>query len=256
MSALALAEDWRPEIARAVSHEVRPTEPTRPLTRAAVFEHRLATDVTAKSGPKPESILSVLIRECLQDEADPDEEAEKLLDRFGSLGGVLFASQYDLRQVIRKSEELHHLFTAVRSASAEIARSTIDLRPIISTSEEFVAFARAKIGHETRMVCCAVYLDLNMRVIEVQEHARGTQNIAEWYPREICAKALMDSCSNIILMMNVSDKNITLSYDKFDIFAKLYEMLRLIGVDLHDVLIINKSDAISFRSLGFLGDTN
>ena len=256
MSALALAEDWRPAVSWTGPHEVRPDESIRPIGQSSGIEHRLKTDVMTQKGPRSEDILSVLIRECLQDDADPDKEAEKLLHRFGSLGGVLFASLHDLRQVIRKSEELHHLFVAVRVASAEIAKSTVDLRPVITTNEEFVAFARAKIGYKNHRVCCAVYLDTNMRVLEVQEQSHGTNNCVLWFPRQICAKALMDGCSNVILMMNTLKDKITMSYDEIRPVMALYEMLRIISVDLHDLVIINKIDAISFRSLGFLGVSN
>ena len=249
MSALALAEDWRSEVSRTAWEEAKPTRPT---IQSPPTDYRLTTNVMAGSGPRPEGILSVLIRECLQNDADPDEEAEKLLNRFGSLGGVLFASLHDLRGVIRKSEELHHLFVAVRNASTEILKDTIDLRPIITTSEAFLDFARAKIGHETRVVCCVVYLDSNMRVLEVQEHGRGTTNTFEWYPREICTKALMDFCCNVVVFVNTLKDHVVLSQHDVVPISNLYVMLRLIDVVLHDCIIISKNSAVSFRSLGLL----
>lgn len=201
-----------------------------------------------------QGLLARFVRIAMREEDDAYEIAAQLLRTFGSLGGVLKASEYDLRRVVVNSEELHFTLTALQSVVVEIAQETLDLRPIFSNNKEVFEYARTRLGHEKTLVCCAIYLDSNMRLIEVEEHSRGTIDVVRFYVRNLIQKALQHNCANVILFRNsLNDIPYMMRLDA-ELCHKVETALFTFQMSLHDFLIVSRMSFISLRSLGVVGD--
>ena len=267
MSALIFAEDqpptsqWvakrTPALAEWNIHPKNQGNLGESLEDPTEFEPKtLARRKEIKLDASPVGILASLVHHSLQEGDDAYQIATDLLEVFGSVGGALYASEYALREVVKNSEVLYFVFAAARNAAIEIAKNTLDTRPILSTSEEVFNYARVRLGHENCYVCCSLYLDTNMRLLEVKELSRGTTDKVVFYPRELVKGALQQGCVNVILIHNMLLENPEITRHDNIAICQLVECLQIFGISLHDVIIVSRQSCVSLRSLGYVEGTS
>lgn len=99
-----------------------------------------------------------------------------------------------------------------------------------------------------------LFLDTKNTLIADEEQARGTVNHVPVYPREVVKRALELNATALILIHNHPSGDPTPSQADIEITEQIRESCKVMGIKLHDHLVIGKSRELSFRTAGLLFD--
>ena len=187
--------------------------------------------------------------------------AKALLQRFGSLQGVLSAPQSDMQHVeildnkgkkLKVSADialdLALMFEATRRTAAEpLARTTV-----IASWSALISYLKVTLAHEPREQFRVLFLDNQNKLMADEVLGVGTVNHAPAYPREIMKRALEQGSSNIILVHNHPSGDPSPSQDDIDMTKAIVEAGRALGIKVHDHVVVGREGTASFRQLGVL----
>lgn len=95
-----------------------------------------------------------------------------------------------------------------------------------------------------------LFLDKRLRLIRDERLGSGTVDHAPVYPREVIRRALELSASALILVHNHPSGDPTPSRGDIEITRKIADGGRLLGIEVHDHLIVGGSEVTSFKALG------
>ena len=97
-----------------------------------------------------------------------------------------------------------------------------------------------------------LYLDRKNRLISDVRVSVGTVDHVPVYPREVLKRALLMNASALILVHNHPSGDPTPSDADISMTHQVQDAAQVLGLVLHDHLIIGKSRELSFRSAGYL----
>ena len=181
---------------------------------------------------------------------DTNELAHLLLDRFGSLKGVLNASYEELLTVDGISESsatfLSTLVPIFQRYSAEDP-----IKTVLKTVHDVKDYAQYIYDHfqncpreEVRVLC----LDSNGKVISFDTVARGSFHSTEFCVSAVVGCALKNAAASVIISHNHPSG--IASPSKNDLFTtvQLSQALKYIGVKLRDHIIIGENGFASMAN--------
>ncbi len=178
--------------------------------------------------------------------------AKALIDRFGSLAGVLAADPDRLAEFDRVSETTVGLLKAVRTAGLRMAREDVSERPVLSTWKALIAYCRAAMAHEDTEHVRILYLNRKNMLIADEVQQKGTVDHTPVYPREVVKRALELGATALIMVHNHPSGDPTPSRADIDMTAEVAEAGEKLGIVLHDHIIIARSGHASLKSMGLL----
>jgi DNA repair protein RadC len=97
-----------------------------------------------------------------------------------------------------------------------------------------------------------LFLDRKNVLIADEEQSQGTVDHVPVYPREVVKRALELNASALILVHNHPSGDPTPSEADIHMTAQIKEAAGVLGITLHDHLIVGKSREVSFRALRYL----
>ena len=97
-----------------------------------------------------------------------------------------------------------------------------------------------------------LFLDRKNILIADEAQAQGTVDHVPVYPREVVKRALELNASALILVHNHPSGDPTPSDADITTTKRVDDALNVLGITLHDQLIIGQASDLSFRSLGLL----
>jgi len=196
-------------------------------------------------------LLALLLRTGLQG-LPVLQLAQTLLDRFGGWHGLLHASVADLAQVkglgpAKRAEIAAVLEIARRSLAQQMAQ-----RPVFSSPEAVKNFLRLKLSAHTHEVFAVLFLDSQLRLIEIEEMFRGTIQQTAVYPREVVKRALHFSAAAVVLAHNHPSGVAEPSHADELLTRRLVEALALVDVRVIDHLVVGSGDVVSLAERGLM----
>ena len=178
---------------------------------------------------------------------DTNALAHALLDRFGSLAGVLDASAADLLSVDGVGESIAGLLRLIPEMSRRyIISKTPDSEPVDSPTLAGRYFL-PRFLYETDEVVMALLLDARRRPILCREIGRGTVDAAQISARKLASQCLERRASSVIVAHNHPSGNALPSEEDVAFTARLGEALSVLGVELSDHIIVAGTDYVSLR---------
>ncbi|MEM7044931.1 MAG: DNA repair protein RadC [Pseudomonadota bacterium] len=190
--------------------------------------------------------------------------AKRLLDEFGSLGGVLAAAPERLEASIRadsgsQAERIRtdcqftvtHLKVMQRLLERVLAED-VKARPVLSSWQALLDYLKVALGHEPIEQFRVLFLDKKNILIRDEVQQRGTVDHTPLYPREITKRALELGASAIIMVHNHPSGDPTPSRADIEMTRQVEAALAPIRISLHDHLIIGKDRHLSFKSESLL----
>lgn len=151
-----------------------------------------------------------------------------------------------------RAKQLHHVLAAahellVRSATGWlIGRSTLN-QPSVVREYLKVHFAGAEVESFV-----AVYLDIGLRVIAVEELFRGTLTQTSVYPREVVRRTLHHNAACLIVAHCHPSGSIDSSEADRSLTRVLANALKLVDVALIDHVIVAGNRALSMAEAGLM----
>lgn len=216
--------------------ESRPRERMLARGPAALADAELVA-LLLGSGPRGSSALDL---------------AQRLLQRFGGLHGLLHAGEPALRAVSGLGPAKYALVAAVlelaRRALVEPMRSRRPLDHPAAVRD----FLRLWLGGERVEVFVGLFLDQRHRLIEARQLARGSLAQAAVHPREVVRAALDLDAAALVVAHNHPSGVAEPSPADIGLTRRLRDALALVEMRLLDHLVVTRGEALSFAEAGLL----
>jgi DNA repair protein RadC len=178
--------------------------------------------------------------------------ARTLLHRFGSFAGAISAPRPALRAIPGIGDTAIDALKLVREAALRLAREEILGRPLMSSWDKVLAYARAELAHGDTERFFVMFLDRKNALIAAEERGRGTVDHAPVYPREVVKRALDLGASAVILLHNHPSGDTTPSRADIDMTRDVAKACATVGIGVHDHLIVGRAGHASLRALGLM----
>ena len=140
----------------------------------------------------------------------------------------------------------------VEAAATRLMRAKVMNRPVLSSWDALVDYCHTAMAHLEAEQFRVLYLDRKNVLIADEAQAKGTVDHVPVYPREVVKRALELNASALILVHNHPSGDPTPSDADVAMTLKVQEAAQVLGLILHDHLIIGKSREVSFKALGYL----
>ena len=178
--------------------------------------------------------------------------ARLLLDTFGDFNRVISASPQRLMLVKGVGEAVVQELKIVEAAAGRLMRAKVMNRPILSSWDALLDYCQTVMAHRETEQFRILFLDRKNVLIADEEQGKGTVDHVPVYPREVVKRALELNASAIILVHNHPSGDPTPSEADISMTMQIQDAAQVLGIVIHDHLVIGKSRELSFRAEGYL----
>lgn len=204
----------------------------------------------ATAMPDYELLELVLFRTIPRQDVKP--LARLLLDTFGDFNRVVTAAPARLAQVAGVGEAVVQDLKILEAAAQRMMRARVMHRPVLSSWDALLDYCHTAMAHRETEQFRILFLDRKNVLIADEEQARGTVDHVPVYPREVMKRALELNASALILVHNHPSGDPTPSQADISMTAQIQDAATVLGITLHDHLIVGRERELSFRSAGYL----
>ena len=170
----------------------------------------------------------------------------------GGISGLLHAS----REQLQAFKGLGPAKQAELLAVAELARRALAER--LREREAFAApglvkeYLQLHLAHKAHEVFAVLFLDIQHRLLALEELFRGTLTQTSVYPREVVLRALHHRCAAVVLAHNHPSGSVQPSRADEALTQNLKSALALVDVRVLDHIIVGQGQALSMAEQGLL----
>ncbi|HMN71979.1 MAG TPA: DNA repair protein RadC [Rhodoblastus sp.] len=175
--------------------------------------------------------------------------AKALIKRHGSFAEALTARPERLRDGGDLSEASIVDFKIVEAAAKRLARQGVQHRQVLSSFKEVIDYCRAAMGYADREEFRVLFLDKKNALIADEVMSVGTVDHTPVYPREIVRRALELGSTALVLAHNHPSGDPTPSKADIRMTEEIVTISSLMGIVVHDHLIIGRHGHASFKGL-------
>ena len=204
----------------------------------------------ATAMPDYELLELVLFRAIPRQDVKP--LARLLLDTFGDFNRVVSAVPARLSMVKGVGDAVVQELKIIEAAAQRLMRAKVMNRPILTSWDALVDYCHTAMSHRETEQFRILFLDRKNVLIADEEQSRGTVDHVPVYPREVVKRALELNASALILVHNHPSGDPTPSDADISMTTQIQDAAQVLGITLHDHLIIGKSRELSFRAQGYL----
>lgn len=183
---------------------------------------------------------------------DCKEVAKAALHRFKTLQGVLDAAPSDLCQVPGIGPINLFGLKLIPAVSRRYLQQRLEGKTALSHSQALFDYLNHTIRDKNKECFVAIYLDAKNRVITSETLFSGTVTASAVYPREVVKAALAHAAAAVIFAHNHPSGDPTPSADDMAITRKLIEACGLMGITVHEHLIVGTEGYFSFADHGHM----
>jgi DNA repair protein RadC len=194
-----------------------------------------------------ELLLTYVIRR-----QDVKPQAKALLEKFGSLKGILDAEIDDLEKVSGIGGRSALLLRLIKEIASLYLKQRALEKKQVSCTTELLDFCRTKMGGKKDEEFCVIYLDAQNQIIEFETIQKGIVNQAVVYPRQVLERALKKKASAIILAHNHPSGHVRPSDADIRLTKSIQETAKVLDILVHDHIIIGENRFFSFREEGLI----
>lgn len=178
--------------------------------------------------------------------------AHELMERFGDFNRVISAPESRLRDISGVGDAVVIELKIIEAAAQRLARARVLQQHVMSGWDALLDYCHTTMAHRETEQFRVLFLDRKNVLIADEEQAKGTVDHVPVYPREVAKRALELNASALILVHNHPSGDPTPSQSDIDMTEQVSRACDVLGLTLHDHIIIGKSRELSFRSEGYL----
>ena len=178
--------------------------------------------------------------------------AKALLKRFGSLSSVLDAEPGALKDVAGMGDAGVGAVKIAALAARRMARSQVQNQPVLGSWQALIDYLTIDMGSLNVERVRVLYLNAQNRLILDYNVGDGTVDEAAIHPREVIRRAFDVGATALILVHNHPSGNPEPSRADIQITNRIAEAGRLLGVTVHDHVIIGRGQHVSLRAKGLI----
>lgn len=185
-------------------------------------------------------------------QGDTKPVAKALIAQFGSLAGVLNADPSALQRVKGVGKTSAAALKSVAIAARRMARSEVGAKPVLSSWQALLDYLAIDMAHLTVERVRVLYLDTRNRLIDDHHVGDGSIDEAAIHPREVIRRAMDVGASALILVHNHPSGSPEPSRADIQITKRIAEAGRLLGITVHDHVIVGREGHVSLRAKGLI----
>lgn len=178
--------------------------------------------------------------------------ARALLGRFGSLAGVFNADQTALTKFPGLGEVSAAHLKIVATAARRLARAEVAEKPVLSSWQALIDYLRIDMAHLANERVRVLYLNARNMLVLDELVSDGTVDEAAIHPRNVIGKAIEIGATALILVHNHPSGSPEPSRADIQITHKIAEAGRLLGIVVHDHVIVGRHGHTSLRAKGLI----
>lgn len=212
---------------------------------------RLKTEFLARPDSFPDHKLLELLLFYANPRSDTNPLAHELLERFGSLAGVLDASPEELQKVKGVGEHAAVLFKAAKELSGRYLTIRTQVDDIARNSRDYFSQLRYYFFGAQRELLYLLCMDGKHKVLGIRKLGEGNVNSVNVTPRLLAEAALSLNAAAVVLAHNHVSGIALPSDDDIATTESLAPFLAKLGIELVDHVIFVDDDMVSLRDSGF-----
>lgn len=198
---------------------------------------------------QPHEVLEYLLFCCIP-RKDTNELAHRLIDRFGSLAGVLEANVSELEKVNGISHAGALYLTTIPGVARYYLKDRWNEKLVIKDSLVLGNYLCDLFAGEKNETFYVLSLDSQCGLIKTDLIYRGTINETPIYPRLIVEAVLKNNAAAVVLSHNHPGGSIAASRSDIEMTKTVVEILTALSVKVIDHVIVSGSRFSSMKSKG------
>ena len=187
---------------------------------------------------------------------DCKDAAKRAMAKFKTLQGVFEADPGELQEVEGIGPKNMLGIKLIKAVADRFLAKKVVGRDAICNSGDLFAYLNTSIRDKTRECFVAVFLDSKNRVIAMQTLFEGTLTASSVYPREVVRAALQHHAAALIFAHNHPSGEPRPSAEDRAITRQLVFAGRIMGISVHEHLIIGDNRYFSFADQGHIARMN
>lgn len=181
--------------------------------------------------------------------ANTNEIAHSLIERFGSVRGVMDASVDELKLVGGIGEKSAILINLTMMLAKEYTKTNFKVKQRIESLSDLVDYANVHTLGAVNELVCAVFLDDNLNIIASNVIAMGTVNEVRPLLRTVIELCVLKRATAVAIFHNHPNGGVEPSTEDIDFTILLERELKIIGVSLIEHVIVDGNDYIAILKM-------
>jgi DNA repair protein RadC len=187
---------------------------------------------------------------------DCKEQAKAALQEFKTLHGVIEAPPEALQQIKGIGEKNIFGIKFVQAVAERFLKKKILRKDPIRSPKELFDYLYHSLREKKREIFKAVFLDAQNRIIAIDTLFEGTLTASCVYPREVVQAALAHNAAGLLLVHNHPSGESRPSREDKCLTRQLLHACRVMGITVHEHLIIGDNQYYSFADHGDIAELN
>jgi len=187
---------------------------------------------------------------------DCKDAAKKALKRFKTLQGVFEASSQELLEIDGVGPTNQIGILLIKAVADRYLEKRLLKKNPLNNSKDLYDYLYHSIGEKHHECFQAVFMDAKNRVISTETLFQGTLTASAVYPREVVNAALRNHASAIIFAHNHPSGDPEPSQEDIAITRQLIFACRVMGITVHEHLVIGEKKYFSFADKGYIAQMN
>lgn len=199
----------------------------------------------------PDHTLLEILLYYANPRGDTNPTAHHLMERFGSISGVMDASPAELMKVPGVGEHTVALLKLTKELGGRYQIDRVSMGEQVRTTKDACRLLKPYFYGARQERIFLLCLDGKGKSLAVRAAGEGNVNTVEVVARNVVEAALSLNASAVILAHNHPSGVALPSADDVTTTRRLYQTLSLVNVTLLDHLIFADGDAVSMRDSGY-----
>lgn len=178
--------------------------------------------------------------------------AKSLLTRFGGLAGVFNADPRALARHPGMGETSAAAVKIVALAARRLARTGVQDQPVLASWQALIDYLTVDMAHLNHERVRVLYLDSKNRLVMDDLLTEGSLDEAVIHPRDVVKRALDLGAAALILVHNHPSGSPEPSRADVAVTGRIAEAGRLLGITVHDHVIVGKAGHVSLKARGLV----
>jgi DNA repair protein RadC len=183
---------------------------------------------------------------------DTRDMAKLLINKFGSVAGVLNAEPIELKKIEGIGDNAVFHLKLLLDLFSRLHVSTKSEQPILSNWHSVINYCNLTMGFRKTECFRVLYLNKKNTLIADELSEGGTIDKVQIYPREIAKKAIEHSAAAVILVHNHPSGEAKPSAEDIEMTKEINAALSSLSIKIHDHLIVANNNHFSFRASGLI----
>lgn len=178
--------------------------------------------------------------------------AKSLIARFGSLAGVFNADAKALTLHPGMGETSAATVKVVALAARRMARTGVQDQPVLASWQALIDYLTIDMAHLNHERVRVLYLDSRNRLILDHHVGDGDIDQAAIHPRQVVKQGLDVGAAALIMVHNHPSGSPEPSRADIQITNRIVEAASLMGIVVHDHVIIGRQGHVSLKAKGLI----